>query len=365
MRIPIRALHIFGIMDRGGAETMIMNYYRSIDKSTVQFDFLVLRPERGAYEDEIESMGGNVFRVPPIFSYFAHKQAVKQFFKEHPEYTIIHGHIGELGYYIYKEAKHNGIKNIIVHAHNAACDHDWKWPFRQLLKFLCRPLVGIPMTCGIDAAKWQFGKKIATRAIMLNNAIESSKFTYNETLRHRIREDMGWQGKYVIGNVGRFNPQKNHMGLIHIFKDILKQKSDALLVLIGDKTFDYPQVKQLAQKLEIQGNIHFLGSRSDVHELLQGMDVYCAPSLYEGLSVSMVEAQAAGLKIITSTNVPKQVAICKDLVEFIPLTAPYETWSGRVLYPYTRRNTYKEICSAGFDINENIAKLENFYLSLN
>ena len=362
---PIRVLQVLTIMNRGGAETMVMNYYRHIDRNKIQFDFLLHRQERGAYDDEIESMGGRIFRIPPIFNFFAHQKAVRQFFNDHPEYQIIHGHVGELGYCIYKEAKQRGIPTIIAHAHNAACDRDWKWPIRTVLKHLIRPYVTTPMTCGTDAAKWLFGKTMAKKAIMLNNAIDAQKYAFNEKIRNQVRRDMGWEGHWVIGDVARFSPPKNHMGLLSIFQAVLRKEPKALLVLIGEKTGLYEEVKQKAEAMGIAHAVQFLGTRTDIPRLLQGMDVYCSPSLYEGLSVSMVEAQASGLKVIATDRVPKQVAICPKLLKFLPLSLPSSEWIKEIIKPYDRNNTYPELNAAMYDIRANGIKLQNFYLQRN
>lgn len=363
MNCPIRVLQVLTIMNRGGAETMVMNYYRHIDRSKVQFDFLLHRQERGAYDDEIEAMGGKIYRIPPIFNYFAHQTAVKLFFDEHPEYQIIHGHVGELGYCIYKEAKRRGVPTIIAHAHNASCDRNWKWPIRTVLKHLIRPYITTPMTCGTDAAMWLFGNKMAKKAIMLNNAIDAEKYAYNEETRNKVRDEMEWNGHWVIGDVARFSPPKNHMGLLSIFQAVLRKEPKALLVLIGEKTGLYEEVKQKAKNLGISHAIQFLGTRTDIPHILQGMDVYCSPSLYEGLSVSMVEAQAAGLKVVTSDRVPKQVAIIKKLMCFVPLWSTMAQWRKTLLAPYERVNTQTEIKNAGFDIQLNANELQKFYIS--
>lgn len=350
-------------MNRGGAETMVMNYYRHIDRSKIQFDFLLHRQERGAYDDEIQSMGGRIYRIPPIFNFFAHQKAVKQFFNKHPEYQIIHGHVGELGYCIYKEAAMRGLPTIIAHAHNASCDRNWKWPIRTILKHLIRPYISTPMTCGHDAAIWLFGNTGASSAIMLNNAIDAQQYAFDSAIRQQVREELGWNNHFVIGDVARFSPPKNHLGLLSIFKAVLSKEPSALLVLVGDKTGLYQNIHQKVESLGISHAVQFLGSRTDIPRLLQGMDVYCSPSLYEGLSVSMVEAQASGLHVVTSNRVPQQVAIIPDRLSFIPLSAGENKWVDALLSSYNRKNTFDKIASAGFDIHANASWLQDFYLN--
>lgn len=359
---PARILHIFTILNRGGAETMVMNYYRHIDRTKIQFDFLVHRAEKGDYEDEIQAMGGKIFKIPPIFHMKDHRQEVQLFFNSHSEYQIIHGHVGELGYFIYKEAAKRHLPCIIAHAHNAACDLNWKWPIRTILKHLIRRHVSHPMTCSSDAGQWLFGAVLSKKAVVLNNAIDARLYSLSQRTRSDVRAKMGWENHFIVGDVARFSPPKNHPALLLIFQEILKKQSNALLVLIGSKSELYDSIVSKAKKMKLDGHIQFLGTRTDVPQLMQGMDVYCSPSNYEGLSVSMVEAQAAGLRVITSTNVPREVELIPDSVDFIPLSSPHEYWANRILAPYKQHNTYDEICRAGFDISENAKWLQEFYL---
>lgn len=359
---PIRILHVFSILNRGGAETMVMNYYRQIDRAKVQFDFLVHRRERGAYDDEIESLGGRIYRISPIYSLCSHRRAVYRFMAEHPEYQIIHGHVGELGYFLYKEANRRRIPCVIAHAHNASAELNWKWPFRWILKHLIRKYINTPMTCGSEASKWLFGRKLAEKAIMLNNAIHAERYAYNPKMRDEVRQKMGWENQFVVGDVARFSPQKNHLYLLRLFEALLRKKNNALLVLVGAKEELYNEVASYVEQNGLNNKVEFLGSRDDVAELMQGMDVYCSPSLFEGLSLSMVEAQAAGLRVVTSDNVPRQVQLIPELMEFLPLTISPDAWVDVLLKRYNRRDTFDEIVHSGFDVKNNASWLQEFYI---
>lgn len=360
---PVRVLQVFSILNRGGGETMIMNYYRHMDRSKVQFDFLVHREEPGAYEEEIKALGGRIFRIPPIYSLPRHVRAVRAFFDEHPEYRIVHGHVSELGYFIYREAARRKLPCIMAHAHNAHCSRDAKWPIRTLLKHLMRPYLTHGMTCGRDASNWLFGEPFPKKVYALNNAVDAKEYRYSECHYRRVREEMGWNGHWVIGDVARFSHQKNHGFLIRLLGKILEKRRDALLGLVGAEEGDvYESLQSQVKDLGLSEHVQFLGSRGDVPHLLQGMDVYCSPSLYEGLSVSMVEAQSAGLRVITSTGVPDEVRLLPGLVEFLPLDAPLDSWVDHLLTPYERRDTYEDICKAGYDIRENAQWLQQFYL---
>ena len=193
MSEPIRVLNLFTIMNRGGAETMVMNYYRNIDRSKVQFDFLVHRQERGAYDDEIEAMGGRIYRMCPIYpqNFSKYKKMLKVFFDEHPEYKILHSHMSELGCYAFIEAQKRGIKIKICHAHNAPCGFDSKTLMRNYFKIKIRPYVSHMFVCGQASGMWLFGEKNTSKFIQVNNAIDSLKYKNTPTYSNEVKEELG------------------------------------------------------------------------------------------------------------------------------------------------------------------------------
>lgn len=359
---PIRVLQVLTIMNRGGAETMVMNYYRQIDRTRVQFDFLLHRQERGAFDDEIESLGGRIYRIPPVYSIVSHIRAICRFFDEHPEYQVIHGHVGELGCFIYREASRRHIPCIIAHSHNASAERNWKYPIRWILKHLMRPYITVAMTCGAKAAQWLFSQNMVGKAIMLNNAICADRYVFNEERRTKIRREMGWDDLFIVGDVARFAPQKNHLYLLRLFEALLREKKNSHLVLVGSKVGKYGEVYKYVHQHGLEDKVEFLGSRDDVANLMQGMDVYCSPSLFEGLSLSMVEAQAAGLRVVTSDIVPRQVQLIPELMEFLPLTNSTDAWVDSLLKRYNRRDTFNEIVHSGFDVKNNASWLQEFYI---
>ncbi len=361
---PIRVLNLFTIMDRGGAETMVMNYYRKIDRSKVQFDFLVHRQQRGAYEDEIEALGGRIYRMSPIYpqNFRKYKKELRAFFQEHPEYRIIHAHMSELGYFAFREAARQGVPVRICHAHNAPHGFDLKMIVRTYFKKRMMPYVTHLFMCGIESGRWLFGEENESRFIMLNNAIDAAAYAYDPRRRQAVRQDLGLTGELVVGHVGRFNKQKNHPFLIELFAALLKREPNAVLLLVGGGE-DQPRIEQKVRDLGIAERVRFLGVRSDVADLMQAMDVFAFPSLFEGLPVTMVEAQAAGLPCLISDGIPKECILTHGLVEIVPLAAGPEAWAERVLekrnFPRTDRRA--EIAAHGFDIATEAVKLQEFY----
>ena len=220
---PVRVLNLFTIMNRGGAETMVMNYYRNIDRSKVQYDFMVHRQERGAYDDEIEALGGRIYRMPPIRPWTAgeYRKTVRAFYAEHPEYRVIHSHMSELGYYDFREAEKAGVPVRICHAHNRPYGIDLKSPVRWYYKTMMRPHITDLFMCGKESGDWLFGRKNEARFIQLNNAIDARQYAYCPEIRQKMRQSLGiGEDQLVIGHVGRFYPQKNHKFIIDIFQAV-------------------------------------------------------------------------------------------------------------------------------------------------
>lgn len=364
-RQPIRVLNMFTVMDRGGAETMVMNYYRHIDRTKVQFDFLVHREQRGAYDDEIERMGGRIYRMCPIYpqNFSRYKRDLRTFFRAHPEYKIIHSHMSELGYFAFREAKRQGVPVRICHAHNAPHGFDVKMIMRTYFKKRMMPYLTHLFMCGEESGKWLYGEKNKSRFIMLNNAIDAALYSFDTSKREKMRQQFGLTDELVVGHVGRFNPQKNHPFLLDVFAALLKKESDAVLLLVGGGD-DMPQIQAKAEALGIAEHVRFLGVRSDVADLMQAMDVFVFPSLYEGLPVTMVEAQASGLPCIISDKVPPECILTEGLVNIMPLSASPEAWAEKILakraIPRTDRRA--EIAAHGFDISTEAVKLQEFYL---
>ena len=367
MKEPIRILMLFTIMDRGGAESMVMNYYRNIDRTRVQFDFMVHREERGAYEDEIETMGGRIYRMIPFhpFTFGKYRKQISAFFDEHPEYRIVHGHCSELGYFVYKEARKRGIPVIIAHAHNSHALFDAKWPFRWYFKHAMRKYITQVFSCGEESAQWLAGKELAKSAVLQRNSIDTKVYAYQSSHRKEICQELQLpEDAVIIGHVGRFNLQKNHAFLLDIFRGLVEQCPKAHLLLVGvGELMD--EMKAKVAKLGLDEHVHFLGVRSDVPKLLHTMDLFLFPSFMEGLSVSMVEAQTAGLPCVVSDTIPIEVAMT-DLVTFVSLKAPVSDWVSKiqeVLAKESDRTRYPAIITErGYDIQKNAEWLQNYYL---
>ncbi len=359
---PIRVLQVVTHMERGGLESMLMNYYRHIDRTRVQFDFLVHRQERAAFDDEIEALGGKIYRLPRLVPWRrSYLKALNQFFDEHPEYKIVHVHQDCLSSVILKAAAQHHVPVRIAHSHSANQDKNLKYPIKLCYKRAIHKYATDLFACGKTAGDWMFG---GAPYQIVNNAIDAASYTYCPAKREDIRRKLGIADELVIGHVGRFNQPKNHPFLLEIFSALLKKEPNAVLLLVGGGD-DLPKIQEKARTLGISEHVRFLGVRSDVAELMQAMDVFVFPSLYEGLPVTMVEAQAAGLPCLISDKVPPECILTEGLVDILPLSASPETWAEKILekreLPHTDRRA--EIAAHGFDITTEAVKLQEFYLN--
>lgn len=357
----VRVLQVVTSMDRGGLETMLMNYYRHIDRTKVQFDFLTHRQKRAAYDDEIEALGGKIYRLPRLVPWSkSYLSALDHFFDEHPEYKIVHVHQDCLSSVILKAAAKHGVPVRVAHSHNASQDKNLKYLIKLWYKRTIPKYATDLFACGKDAGDWMFG---GAPFRIINNAIDVAAYTYAASKRQEVRWQLGLENVFTIGHVGRFNQPKNHPFLLEIFAALLKKEPNAVLLLVGGGE-DMPKMQAKAKTLGIAEHVRFLGVRSDVAELMQAMDVFVFPSLYEGLPVTMVEAQAAGLPCIISDKVPPECILTDGLVDIMPLSSAPDAWAERVLEKrdFSRTDRRAEIAAHGFDINTEAVKLQEFYL---
>lgn len=355
----IRVLQCVNNMHRAGLETMLMNYYRSIDRTRIQFDFLMHREERSDYDDEIEQLGGRIFRAPRLYpqntpKYFAY---MKKFFAEHPEYQIVHSHIDSMSLFPLMAAKRAGVPVRIAHSHSTSIDRDMKYVLKQCYRFMLPYVANNYCACGKKAGEFLFGKR---NFEIMPNAIDAQRFAFSEEMRAQMRRQLGVENGFVLGHVGRFSYPKNHMFLLEIFGEVRKDRPDSVLLLTGAGEKE-DAVKKYASELGISDSVRFLGSRADVHKLYQAMDVFVMPSLFEGIPVTGVEAQFAGLPCVFSDRVPKDVAF-SDQCSFVSLNEGASGWAKRLLALSDGERSAYQGRNEEFDINFSHKKLMDYYL---
>ncbi|MBD5546107.1 MAG: glycosyltransferase family 1 protein [Lachnospiraceae bacterium] len=387
MLAPIRVLHVLGNTQLGGAESRIMDLYRHMDRSRIQFDFLVHTDQKGHFDEEIEKLGGQIYRIPRfrLYNYFSYKRAVKKFFALHHDFKAVQGHITSTAAIYLPIAKRSGVPVTIAHARSAGVDKGAKgkltrWMRRNLSRkadflFTCSRLAGISV----------FGEQAVRegRTIFIPNAIDCPAFAYNEKKREEMRERLRIIDQYVIGHVGRFHYAKNHEYLLQVFAalcngdkinhDLINDKKthdtkseegenrDYILLLLGEGS-GMEEAKQLAEKLGIADKVRFLGNQNPVYDYYQAMDYFVYPSRYEGLPGTIVEAQASGLRCLMSDTICEEVAVT-ELVRMMSIEEDAAHWAEQIrnTADYVRRSYAKEMQEAGFDVSAQTEKMTVFY----
>lgn len=361
----VRILHVLGGLERGGAETMVMNLYRNIDRSNIQFDFIIHTTEKQAYYQEISHMGGKIYHFPAFNgkNIFFLKNKWARFFTDHPEYKILHSHVRSYASLYLPIAKKHGLKTII-HSHSTSNGKGVLAVVKRFLQFPLRYQADYLIACSDESGKWLYGTKACKKHnyMLIPNAIDTEKYRFSEQISNAYRKKMNIENRFVIGHVGRFHEAKNHMFLLDVFAGVCAKRSDAVLLLVGDGSLR-KNIQNKIHSLKLNDRVILTGSRNDVPQLMQAMDVFIFPSLWEGLPVTVVEAQAAGLPCLISDRITSGVDLSK-LVMRLPVDDPY-VWVKAILNLKTKRSDVTtEIKRAGFDIKDSATDLTEFYLSI-
>lgn len=372
-----RVLHVTEMLQAAGIESFIMNTYRNIDRNKVQFDFFVTRDEKEFYDDEIKSLGGRKFVVDIDKNTNVFIRVIKESIElkrvlKREKYNIVHIHTGTpLRIFYLIAAKMAKVKTRIYHSHSAEVlgPHEMigykKLIFKILKQFF--KFVGTDFfACSNAAAEWIYTSRLisSNNVKIIYNGIDLNKFKFNKDIRDNYRKKLGIENKFVIGHIGRFEEQKNHKFLIDIFNEVYQSDPSARLLLIGKGNLEQ-EIRNKVLKYGLNDSVIFLGVIDDVNKIMQAMDVFVLPSNYEGLPVVGVEAQASGLKMISSDNITEEVAITPN-IEFVSLDKSAKEWAEIILdvkENYVRYNTSKLIQQSGYDIRSVANKMERFYLS--
>lgn len=362
----IRILHSVSNMDRAGIETMLMNYYRHMDRGLIQFDFLCNKPKIGDYEDEILSMGGRIFRTPGYKSYRKYMAYMTELFKNHPEYKIIEGHNGVLMVYALRGAQINKIPVRITHAHSTDIPLDSHTWLKKLLKPAVRLVANRYWACSEAAGRFYYTPELWEEKDhrIVHNAIDSEKFKFNPAERAALRQALGLEGKFVLGHVGRMVHQKNHQKLINVFAEIYRRNCDARLVLVGEGELE-GRLREQTAAMGIDNAVIFAGPRDDVWRWYSMFDVFVMTSRFEGLPVVGVEAQATGLPCVFSKSITEEVKLTAP-VKFLSIEADDDLWANEIeaFGNWDRRDSSSEIIRADYDISSEAKKLQEDYLKL-
>lgn len=366
--VPCRILHVLGRLDRGGTETLIMNWYRCIDQSKVQFDFVIHTNEQCSYTTEIEQLGGKIYSVPQYCgkNHFDYCRAWELFFSIHPEYQLIHGHIRSTAAIYLRIAKKYGLKTI-AHSHSTSSGNGFTGLVKNILQYPIRNLADYCWACSLEAGEYLYGKRVCdgSKFRVINNAIHVEAFSFVSVIREQYRKMLSLGENTVIGHVGRFTPQKNHAFLLKVFIEYHAKQPKSKLIIIGVGPL-YEAFCEDVKKAGIKDDVIILRDRSDIPQLMQAMDVFLFPSLFEGLGIVAVEAQAAGLNCIASESVPR-AAKATDNITFLPISQENDVskWVSEIIritsVARPREKQDKNIIAAGYDIKEETNKLLGYY----
>lgn len=373
MKEKVKVLYFVDRLLRGGIQTFVLENIKHMDQSKVQIDFLLL-DDGNEYEleGELRSFGCTIHKlkgmwINKITDFFKYDKMLDIFFKEHNDYKVVHLHSASKNYMVLKKAKKYGIPIRIAHSHNIGFQSKSK--MQILLGNILKPFLKYYSTnffaCSEIAGQWLFGKKIinSSNFKVVHNAVDLERFKFDENVRRKIRKefDIG-DDTLVIGHVGRFCNQKNHEFLIDIFKEVNNKISNSKLLLVGVGEKE-SIIREKVKNLNLEKNVIFAGYRNDVNECMFAMDKFVFPSLYEGLGLVLIEAQATGMKCFTSKDVVPLEAKVSDLLSYISLSDKAYFWSEKIIDGEKNRiDNLEKIREKGYDIKYTSKYLEEFYL---
>lgn len=363
----IRILHYIGSLNIGGSQAMLMGIYRNIDRDKIQFDFVVDKENELFFAKEIEKMGGKIYAVPQYkgYNHLLYIKAWNKIFSEHPEYRVIHSHVRSTASIVLKIAKKYNLITI-AHSHSTSNGKGLKSVIKRIFQKSIPKYADYLFACSKESAIWLYGEKNAKsdRCIIINNAIDASKFIYDEKIREDKRKELGLENKIVIGQVGRLEYVKNHFFTLQVLKKCIEVNPNYVLLIVGDGSLKDKIIEEI-EKMGLTNNVIILSNRSDVNELLQAIDLFIMPSIYEGLPLTLVEAQTASLPCVVSDTITDGFLISK-LVYKLNLNDSEEVWVETINKNINtkRTNNFDEISKLGFDIKNNAKWIADFYLDV-
>lgn len=361
----IKVLQYIGSLTQGGSQTMIMNLYRNIDRSKVQFDFVIHAGGMTELALEAQELGATIYNCPSysLSTVSSYSAWWRQFFIEHPEYKIVHSHVRSTAAIVLGIAKKSGCVTI-AHSHSTSSGSGVSAVIKNLLQYRIRFIADYFMGCSQVAGEWLFGKKTcgSDRYFNIKNAIDAQKFVFDESVSRSIRSELGFSDDdFVIGNVGRLTEAKNHEFIISVFKEIHNKDSRYKLLLVGDGELR-EHIFRIIEESNLGNSVQLVGMKSNANQYMMAMDLFLFPSKWEGLGIVLIEAQAAGCNCIASSCVPMETQIT-DLVEYIGLNKSVAYWTEKILEkPRSKHeDMHQSIIDSGYDIYESAKWIEKFY----
>ncbi|MGL6058581.1 MAG: glycosyltransferase family 1 protein [Culicoidibacterales bacterium] len=361
-----RVLHVTGAMNMGGTETMLMNLYRKIDKSKVQFDFISYSQEPACYDAEIESLGGRIFRLHKTQSI----RELMNIIQEKGPYAAIHAHTLFHCGTVLVAAKLSHVPIRIAHAHTTQDSQNSlpKKLYIQIMRTIIQTQATKLLYCSEAAGAYLYGSKALTskKSAYFGNVIEYDRFLQvDEQVVETFKAEYQLQNKFVIGHVGRFIEAKNHRFMIDVLNELVKQQANVVMMFVGDGDTK-AEMQQLISEKRLDEYVRFVPIRRDVEVAFQAMDVFLFPSIYEGLGLVMIEAQVSNLPCVISKAIPNEADLGVGLVNSLELNAPIQAWCQALIAAKTRQHPSKqrihEACQQkGYFIESGMRQLEKLY----
>ena len=377
----LKVLHFVSNISIGnGIMSVLMSYYRNINKEQIQFDFVYFDSREKTYASEIKHLGGRTIKLESVTNYFNFRRSFIAFCKANSgKYQIIEVHDYFMFPFIFDIRKRLGVDKIIIHSHNTKySDHLIGTIRNRLLSIPNNFIPDYYFACSQEAGNFAFGEKFLKNGIVINNAIDISKFYCNSSDRDKIRNDFQITDELIIGHIGGFRPQKNHNFIIDIFKEVLKQVSNAKLMLVSEGPLK-TNVENRCVKEGLKDKVCFLGVRDDINSILNSFDVFLLPSIYEGLGIVLIEAQAVGIPCVYSDTIPRVTNILTEFNEVLSLRDSPKSWADAIMRAYRKNRLNRSnrtnrldddayikrmLQLAGFDIKIEAKKLEEIYTSM-
>ena len=374
--MPERILHFLHSLRKAGSQTLTMQVYRKIDRKRYQFDFAIREDFEESYQKEIHQLGGNVYRIDPLkpLNIFSVEEQIMNVFREGGPYSAVHSHSDYHSGYILHAAHRFGIDRRIAHSHNTgkytslSIKHlIFRWVMRKWINRYASDLLAVSE----PAARWLYNSNIKNdcRLKILPNAFDLDPFSNLEEDKRKQRKSCSLPiNKILMGHIGRFTEQKNHLFLVKIFHEVQKFLPESRLVLIGDGKL-IPLIRSKLSEHDLLEKAYFLGVRSDIPELLNALDLFLFPSLYEGLGIVLVEAQAAGVPCVASTEVPSEADLGLGMVDQVDLDADIEEWLMEIRRGVKKKkpsweNRHMALKKSGYDIDDLVREWEKLYSNL-
>lgn len=357
----IKVLQVIGSLRVGGAETVAMNFFRYIDRERFEFDFIVYGEKVEPYEFEVKKLGGRVFHLnSPNEGYKIFLRELRRILREYGPYNIVHSHTLFNSGLVLKAAFMENVPLRIAHAHSSRSNVRYSWKkkiYTRLMRGYLRKYATNWIACSNQAGNYLFGENLFNKnGLILKNGIDISRYISNEGDRIKIRKKYKIEDKFVIGHIGRFSEVKNHEFIIDVFKDIYEKDTNSVLLLVGDGELRV-RIEQKIQEFGLEKSVILTGTQNNVSQFLNAMDVFFFPSHYEGLGISVIEAQASGLYCIVSKAIPKEAYISNN-IESLDLQEDKEIWTDKIIKNSSHESV---IVPKDYDVIEQVRLLQQIY----